>query len=225
MAGIAVATTGTVAVLLASAHLNAEHGPVSGQLVDPNTARMDHLTLALTVLLLILATLDIAFVGAATALDSRTSLAVIQALGSTPAATLGSIATALAVPAALGAAAGLPVGFALFSALENSNTATPVPFVTLASVLVLVVVAAAGTAALAARLNSRRTIAQTLQAAAGLMRSRVVVMPRCRSASRSLLPVHFSVIQVMTEPSRRSASKDSVSRVPAPVGSRTKRQV
>ena len=41
------------------------------------------------------------------------------------------------------------------------------------------------------------------------MPATVVVMPRRRSASRSLLPVHFSVIQVITDPSGWSASNDS----------------
>jgi hypothetical protein len=40
-----------------------------------------------------------------------------------------------------------------------------------------------------------------------LMRASVVVMPRRRSASRSLLPVHFSVNQLIADPMGRSASK------------------
>ena len=46
-------------------------------------------------------------------------------------------------------------------------------------------------------------------------------MPRRRSASRSELPVHFSVTQVITGPRGLAASNDSVSRVPVAVGSIT----
>ncbi len=162
-AGIAVATAGTVAVLLANAHLNAEQTNIKGGLVDPDNQRLDHLMLALTVLLLTLAVLDVAFVATATALDARTSLAVMQALGTSPAATLGSIGTALAVPAAIGAAVGLPAGLVLFAGLQHSTTATTDPVMTLVAIALLVVAAAAGIAALSAQLNSRRTIAEHLQ--------------------------------------------------------------
>ncbi len=164
IAGIAVATTGTVAVVLANAHVNAEHAKAGG-LADPNTARLDHLMLALTVLLLTLAVLDVAFVATATALDAQTSLAVMRALGCTPASALGSVAIALAAPALLGTVIGLPAGLGLFAALNTSSTNPSDPIAELVITLILVVVAAAGIAALAARLSARRTIAQMLQSA------------------------------------------------------------
>jgi putative ABC transport system permease protein len=164
-AGVAVAVTGTVAVLLANAHLNAEHAHVDGGLADPNTERLDHLMLALTVLLLTLAVLNIAFVATATALDAQTSLAVLQVLGCTPAGTLGSIATALAAPALLGTVVGLPAGLGLFAALQTDSTAPSYPVTELGITLIVVVVASAGIAALAARLSARRPIAQVLQSA------------------------------------------------------------
>lgn len=164
-AGIAVAATGAVAVLLANAHLNAEHAHGALGLADPNTERLDHLMLALTVLLVTLVVLDVAFVATATALDAQTSLAVLQALGCTPAGTLGSIATALAAPALLGTVAGLPAGLGLFAALQTSSTDSSHPVAALVITLILIVVSAAGIAALAARLSARRTIAQVLQSA------------------------------------------------------------
>jgi ABC-type lipoprotein release transport system permease subunit len=164
-AGIAVAATGTVAVLLANAHLSAEHAHLDGGLADPNAERLDHLMLALTVLLLTLAVLDVAFVATATALDAQTSLAVVQALGCTPAATLCSIATALAAPALLGTVVGLPAGVGLFAALQTSSGGASAPIAELLIVLLLLVCATAAIAALSARLSARRTIAQMLQSA------------------------------------------------------------
>lgn len=59
----------------------------------------------------------------------------------------------------------------------------------------------------------------TQASAAALIRAIVVSMPSWRSASRSALPVHFVVIQVMTGPKGFSASNDSVNLVPVAIGS------
>ena len=82
--------------------------------------------LAVTILLCVMAVVNLVFIATATALDAQTSLAVTRALGATPAATTGALATAQALPAAAGVVLGIPAGLALFAALDHGGQpATP----------------------------------------------------------------------------------------------------
>lgn len=162
-AGIAVAATGLVAVLLAIARLHADRTHLAGGLTDPNAARLDHVMLMLTVLLTALALVEIIFVSISTTIDAQVTLAIAQALGASPAAARAAVAVALALPALVGAAVGLPAGVELFDSLNHSADTTPVPTLGLAAVLTATVLAAAGLAAITARFASHHGIVDVLQ--------------------------------------------------------------
>ncbi len=162
-AGIAVAACGLVVVLLASARLGVEHTGLAGGLRNPDTARLENVMLVLTISLTALSLIGVVFVASATATDSQASLAVIQALGASPAARLAALATASALPAAFGCLVGLPAGLGLFAALNHSPTGAPYPVLSLVFIAPATIALTAALAAVTAHLHTRRPLADILR--------------------------------------------------------------
>ena len=162
-ASFGVAVCGIEVVLFAQAKRDA-HGqnPTSG-LLDPYAQRLGHVMLVLSVLLTIMAAVNLVFVATATALDNRTSLAVTRALGATPGQAAAGLGAAQVIPALLGAALGLPAGYALFSALNHAGTPARPPLWWLGTLPVGTVVLAAVLTAIPAGLGARRSVADVLR--------------------------------------------------------------
>ena len=70
--------------MFAQAKANAHAARATSGLLDPNVQRLDQVMLAVTLLLTVMAAVNLVFVAAATALDNATALAVTQALGASP---------------------------------------------------------------------------------------------------------------------------------------------
>ncbi len=164
---IAIAICGMVVVMCAQTKLDNEGPGRSSQLIDPNAQRLGQVMLAVTILLCVMAVVNLVFIATATALDAQTSLAVTRALGATPAATTGALATAQALPAAAGVVLGIPAGLALFAALDHGGQPAMPPVWWLVSLGCLAVVVTAALTGIPARLGSRRPIAEILSAESG----------------------------------------------------------
>ncbi len=149
-----------VVVLFARASLHAEHGTVGGP-ADPLIAQLHAVMTALTLLLAVMTAVNVLFVTRSSAVDARRVLAVARAVGVTPTEAAAAVGLAQLVPGVFGLGLGAAAGTALFNTLSTSRPATPPTsqLVTLAVVTLLLTVALT---AVPARLESRRSIAETL---------------------------------------------------------------
>jgi putative ABC transport system permease protein len=159
---VAVAVCGCVVVLYAQAGLQAEHGG-SGGPADPVSAQLHVVTTAITVLLAVMAAVNLVFVTRASAVDARRTLAVSRTLGVSPAEAAAGLGIAQLVPAIVGLVLGGGAGVALFHAL-SSHPAAP-PAAQLVGLAALTVILTVALTAVPARLEARRPLAQTLREA------------------------------------------------------------
>ncbi len=158
---IAVAVCAAVVVLYAQSSLHAERGNAGGP-ADPQVAQLHTVTSALTLLLVIMAAVNLIFVTRASAVDARRVLAVARAVGVTPAEAAAAVGVAQIMPVGLGLALGGAVGTALFHALSSSTTTTP-PTAQLAVLVLGTVILTVALTAIPARLEAHRPIADTLR--------------------------------------------------------------
>ncbi|MBV9832112.1 MAG: FtsX-like permease family protein, partial [Marmoricola sp.] len=121
---VAVAVCGSVVVLCAQASLGAESGS-SGGPADPQAAQLHAVMVALTVLLTVMAAVNLVFVTRATSVDARRLLAVVRSLGASPAETAWGVGVAQLVPAVAGLVLGVLSGVALFQALSVAHPVMP----------------------------------------------------------------------------------------------------
>jgi putative ABC transport system permease protein len=166
-ASIAVAVMGLVAALAihAAVDIKFSHFGSSGGLVDPDVPRAEQVLTAITISLVVLASLTVVFAALATVLDSRRASAVTLALGATPQQVRAGLIMAQIIPALPGAILGLPLGLGLFKVAGRGLSGLPPVLWLVAAVLGTVVVVAALTS-IPARIGLRRPIAEMLQAEA-----------------------------------------------------------
>jgi hypothetical protein len=99
--------------------------------------------------------------------DSKHASAVTRVLGATPQQVTAGLAAAQVLPAAAGALAGIPGGFALFRVASEGGSASQPPAWWLVAVVLGTVIAVAGLTSIPARIGARRRVAGILQSEAG----------------------------------------------------------
>jgi ABC-type lipoprotein release transport system permease subunit len=157
---LAIAVAGSVVVLYARASLASESGPAGGP-ADPTTAQLRAVMTALTVLLSVMAAVNLVFTTRTAAAEARGTLAVVRALGASPAETATGLAVAQLVPAMAGVLVGLGTGAALFRSLASHHPApSPLAF---AALVALTLLLTAGLTAVPTRLEARRPVADVLR--------------------------------------------------------------
>lgn len=168
-------TAGTVVSVVCVQHHIARRGgrvPTGIDFVpgtgNPVVERIDQATLAVTVALLALATMNTLLIGWATVLDSARGNALVRALGATGRQVTAALTVAQLLPAAIAGLLGIPIGLALFQVATRLagvgrevsgppvTWLAPVPLGTLAVVAVLTL--------WPARAGSRRPVAEVLAA-------------------------------------------------------------
>jgi ABC-type antimicrobial peptide transport system permease subunit len=167
---IAVTVSGIVAVLFAHATLaiSQSAGTTNPGLADvgfiSQTARETQVLLTITVMLIVLAAVNVTFITWATVQDSRHAAALTRALGATAGQLTAGLSAAQLLPATAGALAGIAGGYALFTAAnQGANASQPLAWWLITAVLGTLI-AVAGLTAVPARLAARLPIAETLQA-------------------------------------------------------------
>ncbi|WP_329084139.1 MULTISPECIES: ABC transporter permease [unclassified Streptosporangium] len=128
--------------------------------------RADHnsrLLLAVTVLLIALATVNTITLTWATAVEARANMAIARTLGATPGQIAAGLSTAQLLPSLPSAIIGVPLGIGLLSLFAARNSAEP-PSSWLLGAALAVLLATAALTALPARLAARRPVAHTLSA-------------------------------------------------------------
>ncbi|MFF5292755.1 FtsX-like permease family protein [Paractinoplanes globisporus] len=155
----AVTVTGLVAILTSATVA----GRDTGGLHNLRTERLTQVTATITVMLLVLAAVNIVFLTSATVADARHTSAVARAFGATPSQVAGGLSAAQVVPAGLGALVGAPAGLIVYRLVTRTSLTMPSP-AGLAAVLVGVVLAVVVCTAIPAGIGARRPVADVLSA-------------------------------------------------------------
>jgi putative ABC transport system permease protein len=160
---VAVAVCGTTVVLYAQASLHAERGNAGGP-ADPQVAQIHAVTTTLSVLVAVMAAINLVFVTRASAVDARGTLAVARALGVSPTQAAAGLGIAQLIPAMAGMVLGGIAGSVIFEALSSSNPASP-SIVQLTGLALVALALTVTLTAVPARLEARRPIAEVLREA------------------------------------------------------------
>lgn len=171
LSGLTVGITATtiVAVLTVHAH-QALAEPDTGSasrlsaLVNPRYERVDQVLLVLTVMLIVLASVNALFITQVTAIDARHSGGLVRALGATNEQFAAALGAAQLIPAVPGVLVGIPAGIALVGAVAHGGTTTVPPAWWLVAMAAGVLVALAALVAIPARAAARRSPAEILAA-------------------------------------------------------------
>lgn len=156
---ITVTVTGIVAILTTHAH-----APIADLTIDNlKLDRFNELTAIITVMLVILAAINTAFIAWATAADGRFSSALERALGATAGQVTAGLSLAALLPALPGAIIGIPLGIELYHLLASGTQVSVPPAWQLIGVLLATLLAVTVLTAIPSRFGSRRSPAQTLQ--------------------------------------------------------------
>jgi ABC-type lipoprotein release transport system permease subunit len=158
---VAVVVCAGVVVLYAQSSLRAERGNVGGP-ADPQIAQLHTVTAALTLLLAVMAAVNLLFVTRTSAVDARRVLAVARAVGVTPNKAAAALGLAQLLPAVAGLALGGAIGIALFHALSASHPVGP-PTTQLVELALATLGLTLALTAVPARVEARRPIAETLR--------------------------------------------------------------
>jgi putative ABC transport system permease protein len=160
VAGITIAVAGIVAALAANTQLDAQRNTTDA--LANQTEQLSDVMGIVTLMLIVIASVNVIFVTWATVLDSRHASAIARALGATPRQVSTGLSVAQILPAIIGAALGTPAGLGLFVAVFEDTPTLPPPWQLLA-VVVVVPLVVTGLTAVPARSGARRPVADALQ--------------------------------------------------------------
>lgn len=158
-ASITVTVTGIVAILASHARAPIADLTISNLKLD----RFDEVTAIITVMLVILAGVNITFIAWATAADGRFASALERALGATAGQVTAGLSMAPLLPAVPGAIIGIPLGIVAYHLLASGTPLAVPPAWQLAGVFVATLLAVTVLTAIPSRLGARRPPAQVLQ--------------------------------------------------------------
>jgi putative ABC transport system permease protein len=162
----ALSITITVAVIVtvvtAFTNTNVQLGTIVAP-ASPKNLRPEHVVLAFTGVLVVLAIVNVIFITWITALDSRRPLAVARALGAAPHQVMAGLSAAQLLPSLVGAVLGVPAGIGLYLMVSHhGGTVYPSAWQLVATVIGSLLVLGVLTA-VPARLGARRSVAEVLQ--------------------------------------------------------------
>jgi putative ABC transport system permease protein len=157
---VAVSVAGIVAVLIERSRL----GDTSG-LANPQHQRITQVLWVITIMLVVLAAINAILITWATVLDGRHASAMARALGATPQQTSEALTASQFLSVLPGSILGVPLGIALVQTVGKSSDAykhATIPMLILVIVGTWLIMSAL--TAIPARIGTRRSAAQILQA-------------------------------------------------------------
>jgi len=165
-ANIAVTVAGIVVVLSFHATVNAKLATAgssltAGGLSDPVVARDEQMLTVMTILVIVLASLNAIFTTWATVIDARRAAALMRALGARVPQVSSGLVVAQVLSALPGAIVGIPIGIGLFEVVVNKGTLPPAAWLVAAVLGALLVMAAL--TVVPARMGARHPVAEILQ--------------------------------------------------------------
>lgn len=153
---VTVTVTGIVAIF-ASAGENLAAAP------GPRAERLGHLTVTITVMLIVVAAVNTLFSAWATITDARRMTALSRAFGATSWQVGAGLSAAQLLPATGGALLGIPLGLYLYRAAAQQQMLTVPPAWELAAILLGTLTAVVVLTAVPWRLTGRRSLSEALQ--------------------------------------------------------------
>ncbi len=163
----------TIAVAMVVAALTVQHdravtaqrsAPVGFFLSASNGDQANHVLLALSVILVILAAISATFTAWATVIDAQTSTALARALGATPRQVSAGLTTAQLLPGLAAACVGIPAGLLLYELAGGHLSEASPPLLWLLVVIPATLTAVAAVTAIPARIGAHRSVAEVLRA-------------------------------------------------------------
>jgi ABC-type lipoprotein release transport system permease subunit len=152
---IAVTASGLVAVMIV-------HATSASLSLGPGVTQA---TTIISVMLVVLAAVNTAFIAWTTVLDTRHPVALARALGATPRQITTGLTAAQLLPAFFGALLGIPGGIAIYDAPRNGPGPTTIPgALSLVAMVAATLLVIAVLTAVPTRLGARRSVADVLQA-------------------------------------------------------------
>jgi len=133
---------------------------------DPLLAQIDSVVLVVTVILVVLATINTIFITQATVLDAQRPSALARAFGATPYQVSAGLTAAQLIPALLGGILSVPAGMSLYRVAARVAGGAPnanLPASWMAAVIVGTVVVVAALTLFPARAGARRPVAAVLR--------------------------------------------------------------
>jgi putative ABC transport system permease protein len=133
---------------------------------DPLLAQIDSVVLVVTVILVVLATINTIFITQATVLDAQRPSALARAFGATPYQVSAGLTAAQLIPALLGGILSVPAGMSLYRVTARVAGGAPnanLPASWMAAVIVGTVVVVAALTLFPARAGARRPVAAVLR--------------------------------------------------------------
>ena len=155
-------TVATVVAVLAFWQGNSVSG-VPGGLTNPVVMAVSNVLVVVTVVLVILAAVNAAFMAWATVLETRHSCAVARAFGATPEQVTFGLSAAQVLPSAIGALAGVPAGIGFYHLAKHGGAFVSPSVLSLAATLVATLLVIAALTAIPAALAGRRPVSEVLQ--------------------------------------------------------------
>lgn len=159
---VGITVTGLVAVLTFHATIDKRHLGSLGP-DNPVSSRVNQVMMVLTVALVALAVVNTIFTSWATTLDARRPSALARVMGATPRQVILGLSAAQLLPALPGALVGVPLGLALYAAVNQGVRQSVPPAWWLLTAVLGALVAVAGLAFLPANISARRSVADILQ--------------------------------------------------------------
>lgn len=162
---IAITASGIVAVLVVHATAsNSQQGFFAPG--NPINARLNQVTTVLSVMLVLLASVNAVFIAWATVLDARHASAVTRALGATRRQAITGLAVVQMLPAFVGAILGIPGGIAIYAGAKSGGGTSVPPVLWLVAVVLGTVLVVGALTTIPAQIGARRSIAEILQSEA-----------------------------------------------------------
>jgi ABC-type antimicrobial peptide transport system permease subunit len=163
IASVAIAVATFIATLLMR-HTTVLGVKVAGNiLAAAKQGSLDHVGTILSVILVVIAAINLLITTWATVLDARRPTALARALGATPGQITGGLASAQLLPGLIAAIIGIPLGFVLYVAAGGKPTQSSPPILMMLAVIPATLLAIAILTAVPARIGANRPVAEVLR--------------------------------------------------------------
>jgi putative ABC transport system permease protein len=163
IASVAIAVATFIATLMMR-HTTVLGVKVAGNiLAAAKQDSLDHVGNILSVILVIIAAINLLFTTWATVLDAQRPTALARALGATPGQITGGLASAQLLPGLIATIIGIPVGLVLYLAAGGNPTQSSPPILMMLAVIPATLLAIAILTAIPARIGANRPVAEVLR--------------------------------------------------------------
>ncbi len=166
-ASLTVAVTMVVAALAVQHDLSVTQqrsAPVGFFVSSSNGDQANHVLIALSAILVLLAAISATFTAWATVIDAQKATALARALGATPSQVMAGLTTAQLLPAFAAACVGIPAGLLLYEIAGGHLSDASPPLLWLLAVIPATLTAVAVVTSIPARIGAQRSVAETLRA-------------------------------------------------------------